>query len=151
MQEYILFINNNSLLFSAWVSVAVLLILLELRTKFFGPNSLSSKELTQLINTDNSILYDIRSSQEYNKGHITSAVNILPTDTSENNNIKILSDKINSLDVNSKSKIVMLVCKDGLRSNKYAQKIKSQGIKNISYLNGGMATWLADGLPVVEK
>lgn len=76
----------------------------------------SNKELNykEIMKTEEYIIIDVRTKEEYAKGHIKNAINI-PYD---------LIDK--DLDI-SKEKIIFVYCKSGNRSNKAYNTLKSLG------------------------
>ncbi len=148
MQDIIYFINHNLLLSTSWLAVLLALIALEIRIKVYGPKRLSTTSLVELINQQDAILYDLRSTSEFNKGHISQALNYAFSDI---NNTNLLLSKINTELKNNNNRPVVLVCKDGIKSGQEAFKLKSSGIKNIGYLQGGMQVWQSESLPTVSN
>lgn len=148
MQDIIYFINHNLLLSISWLAVLFALIALEIRIKVYGPMRLSTTSLVELINQQNAILYDLRPTNEFNKGHISQALNYAFSDI---NNTNLLLSKINTELKNNNNRPVVLVCKEGIKSSQEAFKLKSGGIKNIGYLQGGMQIWQSESLPTVSS
>lgn len=147
MQDIIFFINNNLLLSSAWIMVLAILIAIELKSKLYGPKKLECAELTNLVNKQDALLYDIRARSDYSKGHISGAINF---ELSDLNNAEVFIQKITK-DLKKQDKPVILVCKDSMQSSKLAAKLKSSGIINISFLSGGMNAWMHESLPVITS
>lgn len=147
MSDFIYFVNNNLLLCVAWVAVALSLLLVYLKESLHGAKQLSVVDMTQMMNQQDAVVYDLRGSTEYNQGHITQAVNFNFSDV---NNLLVLQKKIEEMLKSDSEKPVILVCKDGLQSKQQAYKLKTKGIKNICYLNGGMASWTSEGLPTIS-
>ena len=73
MQEYIDFFSNHPILTIAWIVVAVLLVYTFVQNKMTNVKNVTTQEATLLINKQNAIVVDIRSSDEYKKGHIVNA------------------------------------------------------------------------------
>lgn len=146
MQDFIYFINHNLLLVIAWCGVFACLIALQIRIKFYGPEQLSTSSLVQLVNYDDALLYDLRSAAEYSKGHISQAKNYQFSSINDSN---LLVKKITS-ELKSTQKPVILVCKDGMKSNQEAFKLITAGLKKVGYLKGGMQSWQAESLPTVN-
>jgi rhodanese-related sulfurtransferase len=92
---------------------------------------ITPEEMKSFLQADNVQLIDVRSQEEYNKGHIEGAQNIdffSPT----------FFDDINKLD---KDKPVYLYCKSGNRSAKCAEKMVEIGFVKIYDLEGGFSKW----------
>lgn len=86
--------------------------------------------LTKYNNTPNAVLLDVRTPSEFMSGHIDRAINIdieSPTFTSE----------IKKLD---KTKTYFVYCRSGNRSGQAVLIMKSDGIKNIYELSGGIVS-----------
>ena len=75
------------------------------------------------------ILLDVRSSEEFKSGNISSAINI-PIDE--------LRDRWNELDQNKK---IFIYCLGGLRGYLAQQVLKQNGFKIVSNLSGGYQIW----------
>ena len=73
MQEYIDFITNNPMLSAAWVAIAAMLIHSVVKDKLSKTNNINPQEATLLINKQDAIVVDIRSVDEFKKGHIVNA------------------------------------------------------------------------------
>ena len=80
---------------------------------------------------DGAIVIDVRSTQEYNEGHIIGAINIPEYEICCDID-KILKDK----DVE-----IVLYCISGKRSKKAYKKLNSLGYKNVYNLYGGLDNW----------
>jgi len=80
---------------------------------------------------------DVRTPDEYSKGHLVNSVNI---DWKGND----FDKQIASLD---KSKPVMVYCLSGARSSAAASKMEEMGFKEIYKLDGGIMKWRAANLP----
>lgn len=92
------------------------------------------KKITELPTAP---VVDVRTPDEYNKGHLTNAVNI---DVNNEN----FSSLINKLD---KSKPVFVYCLSGSRSSYAKRFMLENGFKQVYDLSGGMIKWRAAGLP----
>ncbi len=104
-------------------------------SKLFGGgvkiDSISTKELEQLLKHKDSILIDVRSPAEYAQGHIPGAKSINLYDST-------FSEKITKLD---KSKNYYLNCKSGARSYMACRSFKKQGFENVWNVSGGIMAW----------
>lgn len=91
--------------------------------------SLSGKDFIDTYkSTENSVLLDVRTPNEYASSHIASAINI------DFENQTFLSE-IKKLDT---SKTYFVYCRSGNRSGKAVTIMKNNGFKNIYELSGGL-------------
>ena len=95
-------------------------------------NKITSEKLIFLLKTQDIQLIDVRRLSEYNVGHIEGALNIDFYKSS-------FVDSVNELD---KSKLTVVYCKSGNRSNKSALIMDSLGFIEIYDFNKGMNGWL---------
>ncbi len=87
--------------------------------------------------TNFSIL-DVRTPGEYTNGFIEGATNL---DYYSNG----FSDSLNTLD---KSKVYLVYCMSGGRSNAASNKMRDLQFKYIYNMNGGLSAWIAAGFPI---
>ncbi|WP_228977352.1 rhodanese-like domain-containing protein [Paraburkholderia gardini] len=106
-----------------------------------GRGGLSAAEATQLINRRNAVVIDLRSTEDFNKGHLPSARHI---------EFAGLQAKIGPL-VKNKSNPVLLVCQTGQQSNKAVRVVQDAGYAEVHVLQGGLNAWQQAGMPVVKQ
>ena len=135
MDTFFLFIVENFIAFSLLLIFISLLIIHESRK---GGKKIDSTEVTRLINKEEGLVIDLRSSAEYYSGHITGSQNIEPQRTLD----QILSLKT------PKEKPIILVCKTGSSSSSVGGELKKNGYLNINIMSGGMLLWQNQGLPL---
>ena len=97
-------------------------------------------QATQRINQGNVCLLDVREADEYATGHLRGSLHIP---------MKELAQRIGELE-KSKSKVVIAVCQTGVRSSSATAQLKKAGFAEVYSLDGGVAAWQAQGLPVVK-
>lgn len=90
--------------------------------------------------TENPVIVDVRTPEEYSEGHLADAVNMDWEGDSFNSQIK-------SLDKNAS---VFVYCYGGGRSSEAAKEMRKQGFKNVYDLKGGFSAWRKAGLPEVK-
>ena len=100
----------------------------------------SSLQVTQLINRGKSTIVDVRTSEEFAKGHLRDAKNIPLAD---------LATRIGELD-KLKARSVVIVCQTGARADKAVRQFAAAGFEDVISLDGGMTAWQAAGLPVTK-
>ena len=133
MAEILDFINNNTLLVGAMVTVFLLAIFNELKIKEGAICGLTPIEAVKLIN-QNAVVYDLRNPTTYNQKHIIGATNIEAENLLANNH-------------DNKS-LVLLVCESGGVSKKTSLSLRKKNLDNIFYIKGGQAAWETGSLPV---
>tara|TARA_B110000305_G_scaffold78863_1_gene88755 strand:+ start:2886 stop:3281 length:396 start_codon:yes stop_codon:yes gene_type:complete len=104
-------------------------------------NKINTEKLIFMLKTQDIQLIDVRRLGEYNHGHIEGALNIdfyKPT----------FVDSVNKLD---KSKLTVVYCKSGNRSNKSALIMDSLGFTEIYDFNKGMNGWLSSENSIVRS
>lgn len=82
-------------------------------------------------NTENAVILDVRSPQEYQEGHIPGAVNINIQDP----------DFMDKLDELATDKTYLVYCRSGVRSAKACHMMGSQGFEHLYNLDGGILEW----------
>jgi len=92
---------------------------------------------TKLKSTSNPQLVDVRTPDEYSKGHLINSVNI---DWNGNN----FDTEINKFD---KSKPIFVYCLSGGRSSAAASNMREEGFKEVYEMEGGIMKWRAANLP----
>ena len=83
---------------------------------------ISCSEKNVVLDYDNSILIDVRTSSEYESGHLEGAINIPYEDI-----VKGVS-KLEDVDFNTN---IIVYCKSGGRSNQAFESLKSAGYTNV--------------------
>jgi len=94
---------------------------------------LSYDDFKNQINNDNVLLFDIRTMDEFNSGHLKGSINI---DFYEEKLFDKFFKKVN------KSKPIYIYCRSGNRSKKSSEKLKKLGFVKIFDLEGGYKNWI---------
>jgi NADPH-dependent 2,4-dienoyl-CoA reductase/sulfur reductase-like enzyme/rhodanese-related sulfurtransferase len=93
--------------------------------------TLNVEKLKEKIkNKENITILDVRTGEEYERGHIDGAVNI---------HIDDLRKNLNKLDAGSE---IIVYCRSGYRAYQAFRILKNMGFKNIKILNGSYLSWL---------
>jgi len=139
MQDISTFVSNHLGLSYAFAIVLVLLLIVEaLRAKRNTLNIDVSKAI-QLINRENAVVIDIRSTAQYQNGHILDA---LPIPSSE---LHVAGKKIEKY----KNKPIIIVCAAGVSSQKAAASLIKQGYNAYSLI-GGIKAWGEANMPIIK-
>jgi len=137
MLDFLTFISQQ------WLLVSLLLLFIYAfvwRESKKGGTSVSSHQLTRMVNADEAVLVDIREAKEFGNGHIAGATNIPYA--------KIQSS-MSELSAH-KGKTIILIDKYGQQTGAAGKELTKAGYQP-ARLQGGMADWQANNLPVVRK
>jgi len=141
MSQMIEFAGNHLMLFGAFVVVTVLILKMELESRFSNIGQLNPSEAVRLMNNDDVVVLDVREANEFGGGHINSAKHI-PMST--------LKKRVAELE-KFKSSHVLTYCRSGSRSNYACKILKKEGFENVYNLSGGVMNWSSSNLPLTKK
>ena len=97
-------------------------------------NIISESDFVEIQDSDYTLI-DVRTQDEFDLGHIDSAINLdFYSETFQNDLLSI-----------DKSLPVVLYCRTNNRSTKTANILKENGFKEISVLEGGITDWVKRG------
>ena len=105
-----------------------------------GRFGVSPSEAVMLINREDAIVVDVRSAEDFEKGHLPNARNIPVAD------IEKRVGEINRY----KSKPVIVVCESGIRGDKAAAELRKLAFERVLNLTGGIAAWTQATQPLVK-
>lgn len=139
MQDILSFIQNHWMLSIVLVIIFVLLLIIELIRNKQGARRISPQEATQLINHQDAVLVDLRSTDAFKTGHIVGAISI-PFAELENKSKKLEKYK---------SKPIILVCATGVESARATSMLMKTGLTAL-ILAGGIRSWRDAEMPLVK-
>ncbi|MBI2959821.1 MAG: rhodanese-like domain-containing protein [Betaproteobacteria bacterium] len=131
------FIADNVFLIGVAVVSGAMLLWPLVRRGTAGP-SVSPLEATQLINRQDALVLDIRSAEEFQKGHILNARNVPAAQ---------LEPRLADLE-KFRQKPVIVACESGSRSGSAAALLRKHGFAQAASLAGGVGAWQQAGLPM---
>ncbi|MEN3753143.1 rhodanese-like domain-containing protein [Mangrovibacter yixingensis] len=141
MQEIMQFVSRHPVLSIAWVG----LLLAVLVTTFKGLASkvkvISRGQATQLINKEDALVVDVRQRDDFRKGHIANAINVLPNE--------IKAGNVGELEKH-KNKPIIVVDANGMSSQELAGALSKAGFEHVTVLKEGIAGWSGENLPLVR-
>lgn len=140
MEQLLTFIGNHPILVGAFAVVLAALIATESARLTRRWRELDTAEAILLINRKDPLILDVSNSTDYAKGHILNAENMPPTRI-ESGNQKLLK---------SRSRPVLVYCKNGQVSPQMAKRLVQLGFEDVNVLRGGLAQWTADSQPVTR-
>ena len=99
-----------------------------LRKLYRHKENISVNEMFEIIKTnENTVLLDVRSTQEYKEGHINGSINIPVYDLEKTANSKL-----------NKEGIIIVYCSAGVRSKRAIQILRKLGYRNLYNIEGGI-------------
>ena len=141
MQEIMPFVSSHTMLVLAWVALLVAVIFTTLKSRFTKVNEITRGEAIRLINKEDAVIVDLRSRDDYRKGHIANAVNLTASE--------IKSGSLGELD-KAKTKPVIVVCATGTTSREPAENLYKTGFEQVYVLKEGISGWSGENLPLVR-
>ncbi|NLS14022.1 rhodanese-like domain-containing protein [Vibrio sp. SM6] len=141
MQEYIDFFQQNTIMALVWLGLFAALIMNIVKSMNAAYKEISVGQATHLINRENGVVIDIRTRDEFKKGHITDALHILPSE--------IKAGNFASLE-NHKSDPIIVVCRNGQAAQESANLLAKAGFSQVNVLKNGLTSWLDAKLPLIR-
>ncbi|WP_318475310.1 rhodanese-like domain-containing protein [Photobacterium leiognathi] len=142
MQQYIDFFTSNPILSLVWVGLVVAIIGSMVKEKTATYKVIGINDATVLVNREEGVFVDIRSRDEYRKGHITGSLHALPSQIKEQN--------LGELEKH-KSAPIIVVCKTGQTAQTTADDLNKAGFTNVNVLKDGLIAWNEANLPLVKS
>lgn len=133
------YLTHHVYLVVATVIVALIATVFELRTRA-REGGISANQAIALHNKG-ALVLDVRSAEEFAQGHIVEARNIA---------LEQLASSVDTLK-KYREKPVIVCCEAGSRSAQAVKSLKAQGFTNVTSLQGGLAGWRQDNLPLTTK
>ncbi|MGM3192911.1 rhodanese-like domain-containing protein [Dickeya dadantii subsp. dieffenbachiae] len=141
MQEIMPFISRHPILSVAWIALLVAVIVLTVKSKLSKVKEVARGEAIQLINKEDAVVVDTRNRDDYRRGHIAGAINLLPND--------IKNGSLSELEKH-KAQPVIVVCANGMASREPAESLFKAGFERVVILKDGLAGWSGENLPLVR-
>lgn len=136
MAQLIEFSMRHPLLVGATLMAILALIANELRLRSQSGVSVSAQEAVRLINQGATVV-DLREAARFNNGHIVDAINVPATELKANAEARL-----------KKKRPVLLICDTGGSSARLVAPLRQAGFENTWSLDGGLAAWERENLPV---
>ncbi|WP_413726068.1 rhodanese-like domain-containing protein [Sodalis sp. RH16] len=141
MQEIMPFVSDHPMLCLAWVALLIAVIVTTVKTRFSKVNEITRGEAIRLINKEDAVIVDLRSRDDYRKGHIANALNLTSSE--------VKSGNFGELD-KAKTKPVIVVCATGTTSREPAENLNKAGFERVYVLKEGISGWSGENLPLVR-
>ncbi|WP_439240288.1 MULTISPECIES: rhodanese-like domain-containing protein [unclassified Lonepinella] len=135
------FAKNHTLLVVAWVAIFVATIYVFVKSALSKVKLITNSQAVALINNKDAVVIDLRSIDEFKRGHIIHSKQFLPSDIKKHNLGKLEQHK---------EMPMILVCATGAVANTSAEILSKQGFSEVYALQEGIAGWNAANLPLVK-
>ena len=132
------FIQNNWLLVLVMFVSGAMLVWPLVQRRFSPVKDVGNLNVTQLINTQDAVLLDVRETQEYEGGRLPKAIHIP---------LSQIDSRAGEL-AKLTGRPIVAYCASGNRSRMAGAALARIGFKDIYNLNGGYRAWKDAGLPV---
>lgn len=132
------FVTNHLFLFALLVSILVLLLWNLFGAAVSGVTLINPQETIRLVNREDAVVLDIRSADDFGKGHILGAQHMS-------------ADRMGEQQADwakYKGQNVVLCCNTGNEVLRVGRTLKMQGFEKIYCLKGGIQSWKTANLPL---
>lgn len=141
MQEIMQFASNHPILSLAWVVLLVLVIVTTVKGMFSKVKTISRGEATRLINKEDAVVVDVRSRDDFRRGHISGALNVAAAEIKKGNIDELAKHK---------AQPIIVVCATGQSAGDSAAHLSAAGFERVSVLKEGISGWSGENLPLVR-
>jgi len=138
MARFIEFCLRHPLLVGGTVMALIAAIANEIRLRGRAGLSVPPARAVALINQGATVV-DVREQESFAGGHIVDAINLGPGDLAAAAESRL-----------KKKRPVILVCDSGAQSVRLVGDLRKAGFESTWALDGGLAAWRRDNLPVVS-
>jgi rhodanese-related sulfurtransferase len=139
--QYLTFFSTHWILTTLLIVTLIAIFTLELLNKVLSIKRLTPQETVQLINQQDGVIIDIRNPQTFDAGHIIHAINVVPTQLTQD--LKTL--------LPDQNKPIIVVSEFDQTAATAARKILKQGYPSVHILAGGLRAWQSAGLPLEKN
>ena len=139
MAQLIEFALRHPLLVGGTLIAVIAVLVYEIRVRSHSGVAVPAQEAVRLINQGATVV-DVREAARFEGGHIVDAVNIAPDELAAKAETRL-----------KKKRPVLLVCDNGSQSGRLVNTLRKAGFDSTWSLDGGLAAWQRDNLPVVAS
>lgn len=141
MQEIMQFVSRHPVLCIAWVGLLVAVLVTTFKGLASKVKVVTRAEATLLINKEDAVVVDVRQRDDFRKGHIANAVNVLPGEIKAGNVGELEKHKNNP---------IIVVDGNGIAAQELAGLLNKAGFAQVTVLKEGIAGWSGENLPLVR-
>ncbi len=134
------FVGNHLWMCLLFIVLIAFLIYTEIARLRRGFKELTPATLTQLINRDNAMVFDLSPRKDFDKGHVPGARHV------DMDQFDPESDKLKKI----RDRPIVVVCKSGTTSARAAARLRKAGFSRVHTLGGGVDAWRRADLPLAK-
>jgi rhodanese-related sulfurtransferase len=139
MERLLEYAARHPFLVGGTALLAVAALAYELSRARSGGQSVGPMDAVRLLN-QGALLLDVRTRAEFDSGHVLDARHLPQDEIAQGaETLKKYRDKV-----------VVACCESGMRSGAAARVLRAQGFTRVVNLQGGLAAWRAENLPLVR-
>ncbi|MBD2809892.1 rhodanese-like domain-containing protein [Xenorhabdus sp. Vera] len=141
LQEIMQFISRNTILSLAWIALLVAVIVMTAKSLFSKSKVITRTQAIHFINKEDAIVVDLRSRDDFRRGHIIGSVNLTPSEIKDNN--------LGELEKHKKQPVI-IVSASGMEARTPAENLGRFGFEQVYSLKEGIAGWVGENLPLAQ-
>ena len=141
MQEIMQFVSRHPVLSIAWIGLLAAVLFTTFKSLTSKIKVITRGEATRLINKEDAVVVDLRQRDDFRKGHIAGAINLLTAEIKANN--------VGELEKH-KAQPIIVVDGTGMQAQESASLLHKAGFENVSVLKEGISGWSGENLPLVR-
>ncbi|MDX1526323.1 MULTISPECIES: rhodanese-like domain-containing protein [Idiomarinaceae] len=142
MEQILAFAADHLFMSLLWVILLIAIVVTYVQAATSKIKSLTPQQATLLINRNDGVYVDIRSVDEYRKGHIQDSLHLTAD--------KIRKNELAPLE-KFKSAPIVVVCATGMTAKGAAATLAKAGFEQVAILQGGISAWQGASFPLVKK
>lgn len=135
------FAKNHTLMVACWAGVFIATIYTFVKEVTSKVKIVDNAQVISLINNEDAVVIDLRTIDEFKRGHIINSLEFIPMDIKNHN--------LGKLDQHKDTPVV-LVCATGLNARSSGEQLAKQGFTRVHVLKEGIAGWHSANLPLVK-
>lgn len=139
MTQLIEFSLRHPLLVGATSAAVIAVLVYEIWIRGHGGTAIPAQAAVRLINQGATVV-DVREAAKFESGHIVEALNIAADELAARADSRL-----------KKKRPVLLVCDNGSQSSRLVGALRKAGYESTWSLDGGLAAWQRENLPVVAS
>ncbi|XAV88642.1 MAG: glutaredoxin 3 [Candidatus Symbiodolus clandestinus] len=139
MQQLLHFICGNSWLALVWLLLFCLTAITFMKSRFSSIQVVDNQRAIQLINQEKAEIWDVRSQEIFNQGHLAHARHI---------NFDAIKTRQLAALTQDKARSIILISEDGVQAMAVAKLLYQQGFQQAFVLRDGIIGWNREQLPL---
>ena len=85
IQEIMQFVGRNTFVSLTWIVLFVAVVVMTFRSLFSKTKVIARTQAITMINKEEAVVVDLRTREEFRKGHIIDSINLTPAEIKDNN------------------------------------------------------------------